>query len=727
MQGISRWTADSLKDNGVKFDILDPVLVGGCITPAMESAHWVPTLPATAPAFGLALLQAILRDNAYNEEFLSFPTYQVAFDKGFGSYTNATWLVIIDENHPNKGKFLRPEDLGMEVPPVPEGKKAPELYIVLDKATNEPVLHTDAEQGVLFYEGDVQGIKVKTPMLMLKESAFANTMEEYAETCGIPVEEIERMAKEFTSHGTKASLSVGPGGTAQANGTDQSLLNGILNSMIGSNNMRGGAVPRRNAAASHGNAPRYKLGEIPNKPERAKAQISRTGMNWKDTSEYKKRSQTEDKPLPKLPWYKLPGGADNQALMSVVNQYPYQTKILMTWMGNTLQVTPGAMRDSIIDLLKDTDVVPLHVACDVVIGEHAQYADYIIPDTIPYESFGVRTQEGFWNGKGMTVRWQVVEPETVKIDDKRHASYEAFTCDMGKKLGLPGFGEDAIESVDGKKYPYNDACDYFLKAIANLAYDEKPVPDISEEEIKIQGLDQLPAQWKDAVSEEEWPKVLHVLSRGGRFWPIEEAYDDKDRSAYAVEHLVLIYNEKRATSINSYTGKAHAGVFTNTPEIFSNMVPLREKYPKSEWPLSSVNYKARFRSVTMLANSPIMQQICHENYLEINSEDAKEYGVTDGEIIEVVNPSGDVMRGPAMVRDGVTKGTVAVAFGYGHRAYGAQDIEIDGDLKKGSEKVGAGIHLETMLDPEVEAIFPYADPEAAAPGRSGGAYKIQKA
>ena len=130
----------------------------------------------------------------------------------------------------------------------------------------------------------------------------------------------------------------------------------------------------------------------------------------------------------------------------------------------------------------------------------------------------------------------------------------------------------------------------------------------------------------------------------------------------------------------------------------------------------------------MLANSPIMRDLCSHNYLELNEEDAATYGVKDGDTIRIVNPTGDVMEGEAMVRAGVAKGTFAVAYGYGHLAYGAQDISIEGEqARPGDPAIGAGIHLQTMLDPSLDALFPLVDPEAGSPGRSGGVYRIEKA
>ena len=124
-----------------------------------------------------------------------------------------------------------------------------------------------------------------------------------------------------------------------------------------------------------------------------------------------------------------------------------------------------------------------------------------------------------------------------------------------------------------------------------------------------------------------------------------------------------------------------------------------------------------------------MRDLGASNYLEINVEDAAELGIHDGDQVRITNPGGDVMQGEAMVRAGIAKGTFGVAYGYGHHSYGAKTYSIDGDTFEGSEEVGSGVHLQTMLDPKLDdgVIYPLVDHDANSPGRSGGMYKIEKA
>ena len=224
-------------------------------------------------------------------------------------------------------------------------------------------------------------------------------------------------------------------------------------------------------------------------------------------------------------------------------------------------------------------------------------ADYIVPDTTPFESFGVVTQEGWRARQGNTVRWQAKPPSTVELADGRFASFEAFCVDVARACNLPGFGENAIESADGTFYPLNDAADFFLKAVANLAYAIEPVADVSDEDVRLQALDELPASWQDAVTAEERPKVLNAIPRRALL-----AHRDQPKGTAAARtprSTWQYYSEKKALNKNPYSGAYPDAALRYVPEDFCDRTPIADVYDEKEWPFRSTNYKPRFRSISM--------------------------------------------------------------------------------------------------------------------------------
>ena len=98
-----------------------------------------------------------------------------------------------------------------------------------------------------------------------------------------------------------------------------------------------------------------------------------------------------------------------------------------------------------------------------------------------------------------------------------------------------------------------------------------------------------------------------------------------------------------------------------------------------------------------------------ENFVLMNSKDAKRLGLNDGEKVRVVsafNTSGEwdlqngtkvPMVGKLKVTEGITPGTVAVSWHFGHWAYGAGDVVINGQLVKGDSRRKAGLCTNAAL------------------------------
>ena len=125
MQVTGKYMSERLLNGSLKVDVLDPTLAQGLVTPTMPGINWVPIKPATNGALYAAVAQYMINNGTANEEFLSFPSQAAAEAAGWGAYTNATFLVIEDEAHPNYRKLMRAEDAGLETPEPEEGKAAP--------------------------------------------------------------------------------------------------------------------------------------------------------------------------------------------------------------------------------------------------------------------------------------------------------------------------------------------------------------------------------------------------------------------------------------------------------------------------------------------------------------------------------------------------------------------------------------------------------------------------
>jgi anaerobic selenocysteine-containing dehydrogenase len=98
-----------------------------------------------------------------------------------------------------------------------------------------------------------------------------------------------------------------------------------------------------------------------------------------------------------------------------------------------------------------------------------------------------------------------------------------------------------------------------------------------------------------------------------------------------------------------------------------------------------------------------------ENAILINRRDAERLGLHDGDHVKIVsasNPEGvwDLkngrkipMIGKLKVVEGLRPGVVAFSLGYGHWAYGSQDIVIDGRVIRRDERRARGIHANAAM------------------------------
>ncbi|MCK9898088.1 hypothetical protein, partial [Frankia sp. AgB32] len=83
------------------------------------------------------------------------------------------------------------------------------------------------------------------------------------------------------------------------------------------------------------------------------------------------------------------------------------------------------------------------------INETSALADFIVPDTVTYESWGISAPWADVVAKSSTVRWPVVQPAVARTAGGQPVNVESFLFAVAERLGLPGFGEAAIKDAQG--------------------------------------------------------------------------------------------------------------------------------------------------------------------------------------------------------------------------------------------------------------------------------------
>ncbi|RLJ71180.1 tetrathionate reductase alpha subunit precursor [Hydrogenivirga caldilitoris] len=644
-------------------------------TLASDNIVWVPIKPSTDGALAMGMLRWIFENERFNREYLEIPNEESAKRKGYPVPSNATWLVITEG--PGSGEFLKAKDLGLE------DSETPLVF-----SNGEFVPADKTERAELFYEGEVyikgEKVKVKTALQILKEEAFSKSIEEWSDICGVPVHLIVSMAKDFTDNAPYSATYIHRGVAMHPQGEYNVMAYRMLDILIGNYHRKGGLLAR----AGHTKYNKYiyhvdkkKFGE----PPKWGPPIDRCKYGYEKTLEYWIRLR-EGKPYPtKRPWYPLSAEESyTEMFAGMFYSYPYSIKALILFYANPVLSSNYGIK--FLEVLSDPEKLPLFIGITTTINETFMYADYIVPDTTYLETgtSGIQYLYATSGGVLLAEAWRTpaVMPKTEKIGTcpdghPRYASFWEFFIDLGKSLGMPGFGEGAVKGLkhnEGRSYSLNCFWEYILRVYANGAYhamERGLVPkDVPPEEVEFVNNNYPVAKFRDILSEEEWKYVAYCLARGGVFTDYESSFDEKGISKRKIpekrktyKHVLMVWSEDIAKTVNTITGeKFWGGARYYEPKPFADNRSLPDLF--KEYP-----YRLMFSTGPLYTKHRsqfyyYIAQITPENFAVIHPETARELGVSTGDVIEVDTPTGK-LEVPVLVEPTVERGSIHIPYGFG--------------------------------------------------------------
>ncbi|QCC49030.1 molybdopterin-dependent oxidoreductase [Halobellus limi] len=717
------WLAPKLTnaiEDGMRMDVVDPRLS----KTAEKADTWVPVEPGADGALALGMARWIIEHDRHDLTYLQNPSRSAASDDDEPTWSDATHLVLVDEP---SGSKARAGDLGL----VSEDADTADDFVAVDATTGEPRPASEVDTAVLDVDVTVDGRAVRSVWSQYRERVFEHTVEEYAEMAGVSAERIAELADEFTSHGKRAAIMAYRGPAKHTNGFYNTRAIATLQHLIGNYDWKGGQItPHAGYSTMSG---RYELGSVPDSHSPWGIPLLRGGVNYEDTSLFDR----DDGYPAKRPWFPVaPPQATQELYGSAAEEYPYGVEALFIRPYSNNHVMAVAGGDEIPAILEDTDAIPLIVASDTVIGDTSQYADYILPEPTyleRWENFGTYPNKRLADEK-------ISQPAVSVVPDAR--PFEDVLIELWSELDLPGVGEDAIPDAEGNLWPLERAEDFYLKLAANIAYDRDPVADASEDELRVfresheNGLgEQFDLdRWRAAVTDEEWPKVVTVLNRGGRFEEPTDDYDeafaehghdydyaeraddsnayDGDHMRYKLESRVDFYSEVVPKGKHSYTGER----FDPLPRVddvehYDGTVQAAvDGDDEPERPLRLINWKPRTQGMHRTQNSPWLRETRPENPVWINPRDAEERGIENGDDI-VVDAGRETVDAVAMVTGGIRPGVVGAMWGWGRTGDGATAETIDGETRPAVEADG---HSSYQFDE------PMAEEASYAKGRDAG-------
>ncbi len=694
---------EGLTSGRLRFAVVDPRFS----KTASKAWRWLPNRPGSEGALALALIRWVIENKRFDARFLANANKAAAKADGEPTWSNAAWLVKLEKDG-SAGSLLRAKEIGLS---------EKDLFVVVKDGKPiavDPYDEQNAVEGDLLVSTEIGGIKVKSGLELLRESASARTIEEWAEIAGVSPKDILDLAVEFTSHGKKAAADIHRGVSQHTNGFYNVISWYALNLLIGNYDWKGGMIKGTAFDAAGGKAGQpFPIGKLmPDKAAPFGISIIRHDVKYEDTTLFAGYPA-------KRPWFPLASDIYQEIIPSAGDAYPYPVKAVILYMGSPVYSLPAGHTN--IQILADVKKIPLFVTSDIVIGETSMYADYIFPDLTYLERWEFHGTHPSVAPKIQPVRQPVIGPipETVKVfGEDMPISLEAMLLGIAERLGLPGFGKDGF----GPGQAFTKPDDLYLRMVANVAMGEKPgdaVPDAGDDEVRLflASRRHLPksvfdaARWEQTVGAERWRKVIYVLNRGGRFQDWDKAWDgDKVANKYGT--LINLYQEKTAKTKNSMTGKTFPGVATYIPPALDARGRTIED---RGFDLQLITFREMSHTKSRTASNYWLLHLLPENSVVINEADAKRLGFKDGQVVKIAsasNPEGvwdfangqkRPIAGKLRVIQGIRPGVVAFSLGHGHWAYGSTDVTVNGKVVKGDPRRGKGLHGNAAMrvDPVV--------------------------
>ncbi|OOY02875.1 molybdopterin dinucleotide binding domain-containing protein [Thioclava sp. F28-4] len=711
--------AKARTDENLSYVVVDPMLNNAQNAPSGERSKWVPIKPGTDGAMAMAMMRWMFENDRIDHAYLSQPGAEAAKAAGEANWSNATHLVVVEPDHPRYGHCLRGSDIGLEI--AGEAYSEADPYMVASDAGPVPVAGGPAP---LFFEGEAQTgqgpVAVKTALSLLRDEAMRKTIEEYSTDCGIPDYTLIGLAREFTSHGRKAAVN-SHGGMMGGSGFYNAYALVMLNTLIGNLNWKGGTMIAGGWFPDN-KGPAYDLVTFPGMVK-AKGLPFGRNVPYEKTTEFKTK-KAAGKPFPADgPWYPNAPGLATEWISSLASGYPYHAETLVFRNTNPVYGVPGIAH--LVDKLKDPKVVPLIISIDPFINESSSIADYIVPDSVMYETWGfAKPWGGVWT-KATTARWPVIEPKMAKNAAGERVGMETFLIATAKKMGLPGFGDNAIPDAEGNLHPLNRAEDFYIRGAANVAMLGKPVGDATDEDIALTNVARIADDLKAVLKPDEWRKAATIYAKGGRYEDIEHAYTE-DKATHQFSQPMLVWNEGLGSFRHATTGRHMPGCPTWREAEFADGTKVSAHYPEAEWPVKVMSFKSPLQNSYSVGAKALLR-IVAANPLNVGAELAAAHGIKNGDMVRLTTPGG-VLESVAVVRDGVAPNTVAIEHGFGHRGFGANDITIDDETWHADPRLAAGVLLNDlgMVDPTREKSGVWVDPISGTAVRQGLPARIER-
>ncbi len=592
------------KERGMKLVVVEPRLSNL----AAKADEWVPIKPGKDVLFLLAMANVLIEKGYVDREFLI-------------NYTNAPFLVGED------GKFLRDEN-GNE--------------LVWDTATNSAKPFADGVKPALEGRYQIDGKTYRTAFQVLVDYVKDITPESVAEECGVPAEQIRKIAVEFGENARIGSTIVIEGKelryrpvcihtfrgiTAKEYGVQNNRARLIVMMLVGAIDAVGGYLLHHPGKASY------------MEPSKCEYPPSRVDLKKSVFLPH----ATHD--------------VSQQAMLTLLDpdKYGLEYKPEMQMFFATNRPFSTSDTEKQFEALSKT----FNVAIEILMTETAWYADVVFPDKTYLEAFGFKGGRWTPHSRHVTLHYPIVNTYNIPYQNLE------IMFELAKRAG---FYEDFIEKINekfkfknpkfekGREYDARSAFDILWRNAAGESLEEGMKKGFSG---KLVGVEERYLEGAEAKFKGPGKPKMHLYC--------EELIHTKDK----VLELAKQHDNIRQVFVEWYEDVDVERIV----EINLSPIPKKEHaYPtphrKAEsYPLYLITFKRIYRTQSGFCNvNPILNQVSHdsaENEVWINKSTAMSLKIRDGDKVVVESRIGK-LEGIARLTEGIRPDTIGIAYHYGH-------------------------------------------------------------
>lgn len=563
---------------------------------AAKADKWLPIIPGTDGALACAIAHVILTIGKWNKEFV-------------GDFKEGLW------NTDASGFY----------------NKKVNLFVAGEEVNEERFEYNNGYGLVRWWN------------LVLKDT----TPEWAAEICGIDVETITKVAKDFAKYGSAACSWMSPGTSNQPKGIYGAMAAEALNGLVGSFESEGGS--QHSASISVNPWPDHR--------------------NYRDSlaKKFEKEPKCDHRNRPEFG--AISGGKPSNVVITnnlaevILNDDPYDIKFLMSKYCNYAFSCTGAQRWE-----QALAKVPFYVCITMNPSESAQFADIILPPKHHmFENWGYVK-----NFQDMSSYVAIEQPVITPLWDTKTDETELAWA-IAEKLAERGFDKvlkyysRAFVDPETGNQPHDEA------SFAEIVTKWRTAPVWNGEAGK-KGEGKDLKQWRSFTSKgvfnsnpakykKDWG---HFGTRTGKY----EFYSETLK--HALEAKGWTYNMTVNDLMELWEYDARDGL-AFVPHFES---PVRFGDP-DEYPFIFSEHRSRLSREGRSANLTLFQELkdvdpgdeAWDDVLKINPEDMKKLGLEDGDEIRVTSVQGSITV-HAKGWEGTRPGVVIKCYGQGHWAYG---------------------------------------------------------